>query len=82
MLIAWPVLALALARVRRGRRRGWALIGAALRALVLVLFAAGLMVLARRLGSGPAIAGDADWVVFWAACGGAWIAVTAAMSSI
>src|SRR4051794_32241356 len=79
-LVAWPllVLALGLARRRRGLATGFVTWPAAGRALILMALASGLFAVAYVLGSGPVIEGDSAWGAYWGAAGAAWVALSAA----
>jgi hypothetical protein len=73
-LISWPLLAVAISLARR-RRAG----PAARAALLLMLYAGGVLFLARRLGETAAVHGDAAWTLFWAASVLVWVVLSAAL---
>lgn len=80
MLMAWPLLTFALARVGRARSAKTRLGPAAVRASLLMLVAAGLLLLARHVGNVVAIEGDRSWVFFWCALAIAWVVSSVALA--
>jgi hypothetical protein len=54
--------------------------GAAVRALVLTVYVAGVMSLATWFSEDEVISGDATWLAFWIGSLAAWAALTAALA--